>query len=101
MFIILKGGEILGYVLDESRAKNVVDEYSNILSAEMKRKNPTHRIFKEVLDNGMNIYVQSPEKFWFYGNTTLEHTITWKHVPEYSASRHEELSADIYITQSK
>jgi hypothetical protein len=84
-YIIFLNGELKGYLNDESSTKRAVSDLADNLIEELKQNPESQkvRIFRENVDLGIKIYSQTAWGYVFDGLVTLQHTITWKCLPEY------------------
>lgn len=85
-YIIFLDGELKGYLNDESSTKRAVSDLADKLIEEIKGNNSAInnvRIFRENVEGGVKIYVQPTGGYLFDGFVTLQHTISWKSLPEY------------------
>lgn len=83
-YIIFLDGELKGYLNDESSTKRAVSELADKLIEETKSSSTQNiRIFRENIEGGVKIYLQQTGGYLFDGFVSLQHTITWKSLPEY------------------
>jgi hypothetical protein len=86
-YIIFLDGELKGYLNDESSTKRAVSDLADRLIEEIKLipASKDVRVYRENIESGINIYSQTTGTY-FNGCVFLQHTITWKSLPEYKQS---------------
>jgi hypothetical protein len=80
--IIFKDGEIQGYLDNETDLKKVSAIADKLIEECKNRSGTKVRVFKENIENGINIYCQSIGEY-INGFVHLEHVICWKIIYEY------------------
>ena len=84
-YIIFLDGELKGYLNDENSTKRAVSDLADNLINELNEQPASQklRIFRENVESGIKIYSQTTGGYVFDGLVTLQHTISWKSLPEY------------------
>jgi hypothetical protein len=89
VYIIFQDGEMKGYLKDENSAKNAISKLADKLALQLEggtdSQSPSNlRTTRETTKDGIKLYTQQLGTL-FNGPVSLQHTITWKHVPVFGS----------------
>ena len=83
-YIIFLNGDMKGYLNNEEDTKKKVSDLADFLEMEENKKTKVPiKIFRENIENGINIYTQIIGQY-VNGTLFLQHVIKWKCIPEYN-----------------